>query len=327
MLGLLNTVAVARRVLAPAALVLAVVLGLAACSDDGSAVRGSASGSGSGSASGAGSASGGANGATGITVDPNATSDDPLVNEGAAQYTQFVRQQVDKLVTDLKVFTDAVRAGNVQAAKDAFAPSRQAWETIEPIAGLVEDIDGAVDSRVDDFANEDDPAWTGWHKLEYLLWVKNDVGAASGAPKLADQLDADIAKLKSTMDTTDVPAAALPAGAADLIEEVSEGKITGEEDRYSGTDLWDFAANVAGSKAAFDALAPAVEAKDAGLVDEINAGFADIQAQLQAYADGRGYQPFSALTAADTTKMKTTLAALSENLATVDGVLGLKPAA
>jgi iron uptake system component EfeO len=316
---------VRRSALAPAALVLAGVLAVAACSDDGSAVRGS--GSGSGSASGAGSASSGANGATGITVDPNTTSDDPLVNEGAAQYTQFVRQEVDKLVTDLKVFTDAVRAGNVQAAKDSFAPSRQAWETIEPIAGLVEDVDGAVDSRVDDFANEDDPAWTGWHKLEYLLWVKNDISAASGAPTLADQLDADIAKLKTTMDTTDVPAAALPAGAADLIEEVSEGKITGEEDRYSGTDLWDFAANVAGSKAAFDALAPAVKAKDAGLADKINAGFADIQGQLQAYADGAGYKPFSALTAADITKMKTTLAQLSENLATVDGVLGLKPAA
>jgi len=316
---------VRRSGLLPAALVLAGVLAVAACSDDGSSVRGSASGS--ASASGAGSASAGANGATGITVDPNTTSADPLVNEGSAQYTQFVRQQVDKLVTDLKVFTDAVRAGNVQAAKDSFAPSRQAWETIEPIAGLVEDIDGAVDSRVDDFANEDDPAWTGWHKLEYLLWVKNDISAASGAPELAGQLDADIAKLKATMDTTDVPAAALPAGAADLIEEVSEGKITGEEDRYSGTDLWDFAANVAGSKAAFDALAPAVKAKDAGLVDKINAGFTDIQGQLQAYADGTGYKPYSALTADDITKMKTTLAQLSENLATVDGVLGLKPAA
>jgi iron uptake system component EfeO len=314
---------VRRPVLVPVALLVALALAVAACSDDGSSVRGAASGS----ASGAGSASGGANGATGITVDPKATSDDPLVNEGAAQYTQFVRQQVDKLVTDLKVFTDAVRAGDVQAAKDAFAPSRQAWETIEPIAGLVEDIDGAVDARVDDVANEDDPAWTGWHRLEYLLWVKNDIGAASGAPALADKLDADIAKLKSTMDTTDVPAAALPAGAADLIEEVSAGKITGEEDRYSGTDLWDFAANVAGSKAAFDALAPAVKAKNAQLVATIDAGFADIQAQLQAYAEGTGYKPFSALTPEATTKMKTTLAQLSENLATIEGVLGLKPAA
>ena len=315
-----------RPLLASTALLIAVALGVAACSDDGSEVRGSASasGAGSGSASGAGSGSGAA---TGITVDPNPSSDDPLVNEGAAQYTQFVRQQVDKLVTDLKVFTDAVRAGDVQAAKDAFAPSRQAWETIEPIAGLVEDLDGAVDGRVDDFANEDDPSWTGWHKLEYLLWEKGDIGAASGAPKLADQLDADIATLKATVASTDIPAAALPAGAADLIEEVSEGKITGEEDRYSHTDLWDFAANVAGSKAAFDALTPAVKAKDAALVDKVNAGFTDIQAQLEAYTAGTGYKPFSALTESDTAKMKTTLAQLSENLAQIEGVLGLKPGA
>ncbi len=303
-----------------AALLLTVALGVAACSDDGASTRGSASASGSGPGSGSGS---GAGTATGITVDPNASSDDPLVNEGAAQYTQYVRQQVDKLVADVKVFTDAVRAGDVQAAKDAYAPSRQAWEGIEPIAALVEDIDGAVDSRVDDFANEDDPAWTGWHKLEYLLWVKNDIGPSSGAAALADGLDANIAKLKSTIDTTDIPPDAIPAGAADLIEEVSEGKITGEEDRYSGTDLWDVAANVAGSRAAYDALAPAVKAKDAALDDKIEAGFSEVQAEIQAYADGAGYKPFSALTAADTTKMKTSLAALSENLATVAGVLGL----
>src|SRR4029450_13848888 len=100
-----------------------------------------------------------ADGATGITVDPNATSSDPLVNEGAAQYTQFVRQEVDQLVTDLKVFPAAVRAGNVQAAKDAFAPSRQAWETIEPIGGRVEGIDGAGDARGDDVGHEQRPRW------------------------------------------------------------------------------------------------------------------------------------------------------------------------
>ena len=264
---------------------------VAACSDDGSGTRdsgaGSASASGSGSGSGSGSASGAGSGSA-VSVSPSVTSADPLVNEGAATYTQYVRQQADKLVADTKTFTDAVRAGNVQAAKDAYASSRQAWETIEPIAGLVEDIDASVDARVDDFANEDDPKWTGWHKLEYLLWQKNDISAASGAPKLADQLDADIAKLKSTMDPTTVPAAASPAGAADLIEEVSEGKITGEEDRYSGTDIWDFAANVAGSKQAFEALKPALQAKNPELVTKIEAGFADIQAQLQAYASGNG---------------------------------------
>ena len=51
-------------------------------------------------------------------------------------------------------------------------------------------------------------------------------------------------------------------GAAELIEEVSEGKITGEEDRYSKTDLWDFDANLQGSQAAIDKLSPALKEAD-----------------------------------------------------------------
>ena len=95
------------------------------------------------------------------------------MNEALAQYKEYVLEQVDNRSPPHRVHRR--RAGrDVQAAKDAFAPSRQAWETIEPIAGLVEDIDGAVDARVDDFDNEDDPALTGWHKLEYLLW-ENDI--------------------------------------------------------------------------------------------------------------------------------------------------------
>ena len=64
-------------------------------------------------------------------------------------------------------------------AKAQFAPSRVNWERIEPIAGLVSEIDGAVDSRVDDFASPEDPKWTGWHRLEYLLWEK-DTTAGGG---------------------------------------------------------------------------------------------------------------------------------------------------
>ncbi len=35
-------------------------------------------------------------------------------------------------------------------------------------------------------------------------------------------------------------------GAVELLNEVSTSKVTGEEERYSHTDLWDFQANVEG---------------------------------------------------------------------------------
>jgi iron uptake system component EfeO len=286
-------------------------------SDSGSAScpSGSGSGSGSGSESGAGSGSGIAD-----EVEGSSTAN-PLVNDAVAEYQAWVAEQVDLTIAATKGFTDAVRAGDLEGAKAAYAPSRQGWERIEPIAGLVEDIDGAVDARVDDFEGVDDPAFTGWHRLEYLLWEQ---GTSDGGVPFADQLDADLQTLRTELQAMEIPPAALAVGSAELIEEVSTGKIRGEEDRYSGTDLWDFAANVEGAERGFELLEPAIEAEDAELVATIEGLFDELDGQLGAYRDGDGYQPYGALTDNDKTEMQTTLAELSENLATVAGVLGLE---
>ena len=286
---------------------LALVVG--ACGDDdGANVRNDASGSGS---------------ASGIASEvEGSTSDNPLVGDAVVAYTAYVDEQVDATIAATTTFTDAVRAGDVEAAKAAYAPSRQGWERIEPIAGLVEEIDGKVDARVDDFENEQDPEFTGWHRLEYILFSQN---TTDGAAPFADQLDADLQTLDTELADIEIPPAALAVGSSELIEEVSTGKITGEEDRYSGTDLWDFAANVEGSQEAFTLLTPAIQEEDPDLVTEIEGQFAELGTQLGEYADGAGgYQPYSALTEDDKAAMQTTLAALSENLATVAGVLGLE---
>jgi iron uptake system component EfeO len=276
---------------------------------------GSGSGSGSGSESGAGSGSGIADDVAG------SSTDNQLVTDAVAEYQDWVAEQVDLTIAATKTFTDAVRAGDLEGAKAAYAPSRQGWERIEPIAGLVEEIDGAVDARVDDFEGVDDPAFTGWHRLEYLLWEK---GTTDGGAPFADQLDADLQTLRTELAAMEIPPAALAVGSAELIEEVSTGKITGEEDRYSGTDLWDFAANVEGARHGFELLTPAIEAEDAALVTSVVGLFEELERQLGRYREGRGYRPYAALTDQDKTEMQTTLAELSEHLATVAGVLGLE---
>jgi iron uptake system component EfeO len=284
-------------------------------SDAASCPSGSGSGSGSGSESGAGSGSGIADEVAG------SSTDNPLVADAVAEYQSWVAEQVDLTIAATETFTDAVRAGDLEGAKAAYAPSRQGWERIEPIAGLVGEIDGAVDARVDDFEGVDDPAFTGWHRLEYLLWEQ---GTTAGGAAFADQLDADLQTLRKELDAMEIPPAALAVGSAELIEEVSTGKITGEEDRYSGTDLWDFAANVEGAERGFELLAPAIEAEDATLVTTVEGVFEELDGQLGAYRDGEGYLPYATLTEKHKTEMHTTLAELSEHLATVAGVLGLE---
>ena len=300
-----------RRLLPLLVAALVLVVG-AACTDDGGDVRstGSASGSGSGSGS-------------GISEDEVAqTTDNELVAAALEEYKVYVLEQIDETITATTVFTDAVRAGDVEAAQGAYAPSRQGWERIEPVAGLVEEIDGAVDARVDDFEGVDDPDFTGWHRIEYLLWEEGD---ADAAVPFADQLDEDLQTLRSEVEAMDIPPAALVVGASELIEEVSTGKITGEEDRYSHTDLWDFAANVEGSEAGIELLAPALQEADPELLADIEANFAELDAQLAEYADGEGgYLDYTELTDEDRDAMAATLAELSENLSQMAGVLGLE---
>jgi len=281
------------------------------------------------------SASTDASGSESSSAATSAAAANPVAEKAGPEYKTYAVEQINELVRLVKVFTDAVRAGDLKAAQDAYAPSRVPWERIEPLAGLVEEIDGKVDSRVDDFAGVDDAEFTGWHRLEYLLFEKNTTDG--GAP-FADQLDKDIATLKEQFATIDVPSVNVATGAAELIEEVSQGKITGEEDRYSKTDLWDFDANLQGSQAAIDKLEPALKQADAALLGKIDGGFTDIYASLAPLRKGDGWVLFctendpypSARCPAVTVTpqvidtLKAQLASLSENVSQVAGVLGLK---
>ncbi|MGH3675243.1 MAG: EfeM/EfeO family lipoprotein [Mycobacterium sp.] len=269
------------------------------------------------------------------TTTTAAAAPNPLVEKAADEYQAYAVDQTNELVRVTKTFTDAVRAGNLQAAQDAYAPSRLPWERIEPLAGLVEEIDGKVDARVDDFAGVDDAAFTGWHRLEYLLFEQNTT--EGGAP-FADQLDQDVATLQQQMPTLEVTPRDVAVGAAELIEEVSEGKITGEEDRYSKTDLWDFDANLQGSQVAVDKLEPALVEADPALLGKISAGFTEIFNTMRPLRRGDGWvlyctenDPYPSPRCTGVTvdpptidKLKAQLAGLSENVSQVAGVLKLQ---
>lgn len=301
--------------------VVAAALILSGCSSNGSDSDSDATTS---------SAASGASATSSAAVAPN-----PLTEKAADEYKAYATAQIDELVAAVKVFTDAVRAGDLKAAQDAYAPSRAPWERIEPLAGLVEEIDGKIDARVDDFSGVDDPEFTGWHRLEFLLFEQNTTDG--GAP-FADQLDADIAALKEQFPSVEVKPVDVSTGAAELIEEVSEGKITGEEDRYAKTDLWDFDANVQGARDAVGKLSPALVEADPALLGKIDAGINSVFETLGPLRRGDGWvlfctenDPYPSARCPEVTvtpqvidTLKAELAGLSENLSQVSGVLKLQ---
>jgi iron uptake system component EfeO len=241
--------------------------------------------------------------------------------EPIAQYKAYVVGETDALVTATAAFTAAIKAGNLADAQRLYAPARIRYERIEPIAELFDDLDKSMDSRVDDFEKKEaDPAWTGFHRLEYALWVKKNT---AGMEATADKLAADTVELRTRLNTLELPPKAVVGGAATLIEEVASKKISGEEDRYSRTDLWDFQANIDGAQKVFGVLKPLVTAKDPKLVTRVDGNFARVDATLAKYKQGDGFQPYDKLSAADKNALKRSITALAEDLSTLRGQLGV----
>ena len=239
-----------------------------------------------------------------------------------SDYKIWVLQEIDALIADTKVFTEAVKAGDVAKAQSLYAPARLHYERIEPIAELFSDLDKSMDVRADDFEKkEEDPGFTGFHRLEYGLFSHK---SADGLTPFADKLVADTAELKKRVEGLTIPPEKVVGGAAVLIEEVAKTKISGEEDRYSRTDLWDFAANIEGAKKIHVLLRPLTEKQNPKLVTRIEGNFAKVDALLAKYKLPQGgYEAYDKLSKKDRTALRGPITALAEDLSKLRGVLGL----
>ncbi len=221
-----------------------------------------------------------------------------------------------------RAFVAAVKAGRIAEAKALYPQARRHYERIEPVASLFNDLDKSMDVRADDFEKKDaDPGFIGFHRLEKGLWADNSTEGL-GAP--ADRLLADATELKRRIADLTIPPAKMVGGAAGLIEEVAATKISGEEDRYSRTDLWDFHANVEGSRKIFDLLRPLVAARDPDFVARTEKNFSRVESLLAKYrTEDGGFAPYDHLSDRDRNALKGPITVLAEDLSTLRGKLGL----
>ncbi|MRT43831.1 iron uptake system protein EfeO [Enterobacteriaceae bacterium RIT702] len=238
-----------------------------------------------------------------------------------ADYKVYVMNEVKELVAGTKAFTDAVKAGDVEKAKALYAPTRVHYERIEPIAELFSDLDGSIDAREDDFEKKnEDPKFTGFHRLEKILFADN---TTKGAEDFATKLNQDVLDLQTRISELAFPPAKVVGGAAGLIEEVASSKISGEEDRYSRTDLSDFQANIDGAQKIVDLLRPLLQKNNPQLLAKVDANFKKVDGILIKYRTKDGFESYEKLTTADRNALKGPITTLAEDLSLLRGTLGL----
>ena len=206
-------------------------------------------------------------------------------------YRSYVEAESAALLPATRTFAAAVRSGDVAEAKRLFPVARTHYETIEPVAESFGDLDPEIDARVNDVAAG--ARWTGFHRIEKALWQDR---TTKGMTPYADKLVADVTRLNTLVRTVDLQGAQIANGAVELLGEVANSKITGEEDRYSHTDLADFEANVAGVEAAVTALTPAMTKVDPALQARVRTQLAAVKAALDQFRTKDGFVAYTEAT-------------------------------
>jgi iron uptake system component EfeO len=269
---------------------------------------------------------------SGAEVGPTGDTADQL-KAAEASYVAYVKDQVGALISGTQAFADAYTAGDDEKAKELYADTRAHWERIEPVAESFGDLDPKLDLREAD-VEAGDP-WTGWHLVEKDLWqpAPDANGGVTYVPLTQEQRTAAaadiVANTQQLVDEVNAPdftfeAFQIANGAKELLDEVATGKVTGEEEIWSHTDLWDFQANVDGARVGYEVLADVVEAKDPDLADTLATRFEELDTLLAAQGSmDTGFTYYDKLTDAQVKQLAAAVDALSEPLsqltATVTG--------
>lgn len=240
-----------------------------------------------------------------------------FIETASANYAAYVRNEVDKLVEGTDAFAAAYVAGDFELARSLYAPTRVHWERVETVAESFGDLDPKLDLREADL--EEGQEWTGWHAIEKDLWPA-DAGAgftaytAEKRAALAKQLVADTATLRKKVQDLSFDLAQLTNGAIGLLDEVATGKVTGEEEAWSHTDLWDFQANVDGAYVLYQGVRPLVSEKDAKLTKKLDTEFSKLQKLLDQHRVGDGFAYYTELSTAQVKALSNQVNALGEPL-------------
>ncbi|KRA29650.1 MULTISPECIES: iron uptake system protein EfeO [unclassified Nocardioides] len=247
-----------------------------------------------------------------------------LIEQATNNYRAYVQDQTSQLLVRTQEFVELYKSGDSDDEARALYPvAREHWERIETVAESFGDLDPQMDAREADVDFAAGEKWTGWHAIEKDLWPARAEKYAVWTPderaKYADDLLANTVELDKRVQATGKDALAYPLdsianGSRGLLEEVATGKVTGEEEFWSRTDLWDFQANVDGARIAFEGVQPILETKDPELAEQLTTRFAELDELLDSHRKGDGFVYYDELTKDDVDKLAAAVNALSEPL-------------
>lgn len=264
-----------------------------------------------------------------LHVTPTAESDalakakPSLVNFVGAlsEYRVYLSLQGSALIKAVDALNAAIALGDVDQARELYAPARTVYQRIAPAAQRLAELNNAIEARADYYEKrEQDPGFGGFHRLEYGLFTKNSV---DGLAPVAQKLMADVTRLKQELLAQQLPPEQLITIITRNMRSLAETRTGGEEERYSHTDLNGFAANLEGTRKVIDLLRPLLAKSGPQVLSDIDGASNELDVQLQGFREGDAYIAYDKVDAAQRQQLAEHAKSLADALDGISPALGL----
>ncbi|MGN7743508.1 iron uptake system protein EfeO [Pseudomonas sp. 22526] len=239
-----------------------------------------------------------------------------------SEFRVYLSSQGTALIKAVSALEQAIQAGDLAQAQALYLPARAAYQRLAPAAQRLGELDNSINARADYFEKrEQDPSFVGFHRLEYALFQQRDL---SGLTPIAQRLLSDVGSLKQQLLAQSLPPEQLVSLVARAQRSIAEVRASsGEEERYSHSDLNGFAANLETTRKVVDLLRPLLAKPAAPLLAQIDSALGALDSQYGALRTSEGYASYDSVGADQRKRIADQAKVLADALDGIDPALGL----
>ena len=239
-----------------------------------------------------------------------------------SEFRVYLSSQGNALIKATTALQQAIEAGDLAQAQAAYVPAREAYQRLAPASQRLAELDNAINARADYFEKrEQDPAFSGFHRLEYSLFQQRSL---AGLAPVAQRLVTDVSSLKQQLLAQSLPPEQLVSIVVRNLNSLADVRaISGEEERYSHIDLNGFAANLQAAHKVVELMRPLLAKSAADLLPKVDSALAAFDAELAGFKVNNTYRTYDSVTADQRQQIADKAKALAVALDGIDPALGL----
>jgi len=239
-----------------------------------------------------------------------------------SEFRVYLSTQGSALIKAVSALEQAIEAGDLSQAQALYLPARAAYQRLAPAAQRLAQLDNAINARADYFEKrEQDPGFSGFHRIEYALFQQRNL---DGLAPVAQGLLTDVTRLKQQLLAQSLPPEQLVSIVLRNLNNLADVRASsGEEERYSHSDLNGFAANLEASRKVVDLLRPLLVKSAADLLLQIDSALNAFDAELNGFKVNDGYASYDSVSAGQRQQIADKAKALAAALDAIDPALGL----